>query len=93
MLRPAVSSARLRSQRIRIAGVIGWSGFLAAAFATMICFAFLDPQALADGDPPVWWSTRSHVYALGFFLFWLTGLVSAALAWFLAHPLRRRVSR
>jgi hypothetical protein len=47
-----INPARLRKQRIRVAGVLVWSAFLAAALATMICFAFIDPQAFADGDTP-----------------------------------------
>jgi len=67
-----------------------WSGFLAAALATMLCFAFVDPQALASGHAPAWWSSRLHVYAIGFFFFWLVGLIAAFLAWSLAHPRGRR---
>ena len=33
-------------------GAIVWSSFLAAALGTMLCFAFLDPQAIADGNLP-----------------------------------------
>lgn len=68
-------------ERGRALGVIVWSGFLAAALATMLCFAFVDPQALAEGQPPSWWSTRLRVYGLGFFFFWLIGLVAAGLCW------------
>jgi hypothetical protein len=67
-----------------------WSGFLAAAVATMLCFAFLDPQALAGGLAPAWWGSRLHVYAIGFFFFWLVGLIAAFLAWSLAHSRTRR---
>ncbi len=80
---------RRRAACVRVAGIVCWSGFLAAALATMLCFAFVDPQALAEGQPPTWWTARSHVYALGFFLFWLTGMAGAALAWLLANPARR----
>ena len=89
MAPPSNNELRRRALRTRVLGVIGWSGFLAAALATMICFAFVDPQDLADGHPPAWWSSRIHVYALGFFLFWLTGITAAGLAWYLAHPARR----
>jgi hypothetical protein len=65
----------------RAAGVVVWSAFLAAALATMLCFAFIDPLALAEGQPPSWWSSRLHVYAVGFFFFWLIGLVAAGLCW------------
>jgi hypothetical protein len=74
----------------RTAGIMLWSGFLAAALATMLCFAFIDPKALAAGDAPAWWGSRLHVYAVGFFFFWLVGLIAAFLAWSLAHPRARR---
>jgi phosphotransferase system glucose/maltose/N-acetylglucosamine-specific IIC component len=74
----------------RVAGILGWSSFLAAAFATMVCFAFIDPLAIAAGENPAWWGSRMSVYAIGFFFFWCVGLVAAALAWLLAHPRTRR---
>lgn len=74
--------------RARALAVIGWSAFLAAALATMLCFAFIDPLALSAGETPPWWSTRLHVYAAGFFFFWLVGVVAAALCWQLSRPPR-----
>jgi len=71
--------------RARATGAIVWSGFLAAAFATMLCFAFIDPDALRVGDLPEWWTSRRRVYAFGFFLFWLTGIASATLCWLLVR--------
>jgi hypothetical protein len=70
--------------------VVVWSAFLAAAIATMVCFAFLDPLALVAGEPPPWWTTRLRVYGIGFFFFWLVGMLAAALTWQLARPGRRR---
>jgi hypothetical protein len=81
---------RALTRPARVAGILGWSSFLAAAIATMFCFAFLDPQALGQGEPPGWWSSRMHVYGIGFFFFWGVGFVAATLAWSLAHPRRRR---
>lgn len=75
--------------RARAIAAIVWSGFLAAALATMLCFAFLDPQALRSGAAPDWWSSRLHVYAIGFFFFWLVGAIAAALCWQLTRPGRR----
>ena len=72
-------------RRARGIAAIVWSGFLAAALATMLCFAFIDPLALRGGETPQWWSSRLHVYAIGFFFFWLVGLIAAALAWQLAR--------
>jgi len=76
-------------ERGRALGAIVWSSFLAAALGTMLCFAFLDPLAIAAGEVPAWWTTRRAIYALGFFLFWLIGLVAASLCWQLARPGRR----
>ena len=42
----------------------------------MLCFAFIDPVASPTGDAPPWWTTRRAVYAVGFFFFWLVGLVA-----------------
>ena len=73
----------------RRAGAIVWSAFLAAALGTMLCFAFVDPMSLRDGEPPEWWGSRLHVYGVGFFFFWLVGLIAAALCWQLTHGGRR----
>ena len=74
----------------RAVGVIIWSAFLAAALATMLCFALLDPLAVSAGEAPPWWTSRLRVYAIGFFFFWLIGLVAAALCWQLSRPGRER---
>jgi hypothetical protein len=83
---PASESGHDLTFATRSIVVIAWSAFLAAALATMLCFAFVDPQALAAGDAPSWWTSRLRIYAMGFFLFWLTGAVAAALCWSLARP-------
>jgi hypothetical protein len=80
---------RTLSRPARIVATITWSSFLAAALATMFCFAFVDPDALAAGNPPDWWGPRMHVYALGFFFFWLVGAVAATISWSLANARRR----
>jgi hypothetical protein len=74
--------------RGRGVAVVAWSAFLAAALATMLCFAFIDPLAVSAGEVPEWWSSRLMVYAVGFFFFWLVGLVAAALCWQLSRPPR-----
>ena len=85
-----VERYRQLTRPARVAGIIGWSAFLAAAVATMLCFAFLDPQALALGDPPAWWGPRMRMYAIGFFFFWFVGLVASGIAWLLIFPTRNR---
>jgi len=77
-------------QRARGVGAVLWSGFLAAALGTMLCFAFIDPLALSSGEVPEWWSTRLHVYAVGFFFFWVIGAIAAALCWQLLRTGREK---
>jgi hypothetical protein len=86
---PAPEATPELGERARAVGAIFWSAFLAAALASVLCFAFVDPEGIAAGDMPAWWTTRRAVYALGFFFFWLIGLVAAALCWQLARPDRR----
>ncbi len=71
--------------RGRSIAVAAWSGFLAAAFGTMVCFAFVDPDALRDGLPPAWWTDRLRVYAIGFFFLFLVSACAAALAVYLVR--------
>jgi hypothetical protein len=89
MHNPPAERGRELGARSRALGVIVWSAFLAASVATMVCFALLDPLAIAAGETPGWWTDRLHVYAVGFFFFWLIGLVAAALCWQLAAAPRR----
>jgi hypothetical protein len=90
---PAESTPGTRSPELgenaRAAAIIFWSGFLAAALAMVLCFAFIDPLAIAEGEAPAWWTSRRTVYAVGFFFFWIIGMVAAALCWQLARPGRR----
>ena len=64
----------------RIVGVVLWTSFLAAAFATTICFGLFDPAVLEEtsiGD-----DLRTHrlmMYAAGFFFFWLICIAAAGL--------------
>jgi hypothetical protein len=64
-------------------GAIVWCSFLSACLATMLFFAIFDPLYLQnDESPPIWLADRRTGYALGFFFFWLTSAVAAALtAW------------
>ena len=89
MRTPPSESDRDIGARSRAIGVIAWSAFLAAAVATMVCFALVDPLAIAAGETPQWWTDRLHVYAVGFFFFWIIGLIAAALCWQLATAPRR----
>ena len=87
---PPTEGAADLGSRARATGAVIWSSFLAAALATMLCFAFVDPLAVAQGETPPWWTSRLHVYAVGFFFFWLVGFVAATLSWFLARTSAER---
>ena len=78
------------SPRSRSIAVVAWSGFLAAAIGTMVCFALLDPDTVASGLEPDWWTDRLTVYAVGFFFFLLVGLSAAAMAVYLVRTEHRR---
>lgn len=73
------------SPRARTIGVVLWCSFLAAAAATMLLFALLDPGAIQHGALPGWWTDRHTVYALGFFFLWLVAAGSAALTIYMAR--------
>lgn len=90
---PRDDEARARglSRTQRDVFVVGWCSFLAAAAATMIFFAFVDPLALAEITEPQLPVDRMGGYALGFFFFWLLCAASAALTVYLirtrhGHP-------
>jgi hypothetical protein len=73
--------------RLRVIALVAWCSFLVASVATMICFAYVDPDsALASGMAPSWWSRRA-VYASGFFGFWLACAGASALTLFMARHL------
>lgn len=59
--------------------IVGWVSFLAASLGTMLLFAWVDPQALAEIAEPPLQLDRMAGYALGFFFLWLLCVVSAAL--------------
>jgi len=72
------------SPRARRVGLVLWCSFLAAAVATMICFAILDPATLPATHAPSWWTSRTAVYAIGFFFFWLIAAGAASLTLYMA---------
>jgi hypothetical protein len=81
----ATAPAPELTPRARTVGVVTWCSFLAAAGATTVLFAFLDPAAVQRGDVPPWWTSRHTVYAVGFFFCWLVAACSAALTIYMAH--------
>jgi hypothetical protein len=71
--------------RARRVGVVAWCSFLVASAATMLVFAFVDPEAVEIAGASAWLQDRLTVYALGFFFFWLVAASSAALTIYMAH--------
>ena len=65
------------SPRARAIGVFVWCSFLTACVATMVLFAFFEPEIFWRGD-------RLTTYALGFFFFWAIAGCSAALSLYLS---------
>jgi len=63
--------------------VIGWTSFLAASLGTMLLFAWVDPEALAEIAEPPLPLDRMGGYALGFFFLWMLCLLSAGLCVYL----------
>lgn len=83
------NTARWSQRRQDVAAVL-WPSFLAAALASVLCFAFIDPAAL-----DIWplssrtELTRMSGYAIGFFFFWLTAALSSLLTAYLLRTARR----
>ncbi len=60
--------------------VVTWTSFLVACVATMIFFAFIDPDYLMEVLNHPWWlPSRMGGYALGFFFFWFMSACAASL--------------
>jgi len=76
-------------RRWQVYAIVGWSSFLAASFATMVFFAFVDPADYAwMGDESVE-TTRMTGYALGFFFFWMVAAVTGFVVAYLTYSTRR----
>jgi hypothetical protein len=63
---------------------IVWPAFLTAAVLEMIVFAFIDPSELHWGHAELGLS-RSMVYTVSFFVFWVVTIVSSSLTTLLAQ--------
>lgn len=71
---------------VRLFFTISWSSFLAAAIATMLCFALIDPAPIAAqfAEPGTAFSDTT-IYSFGFLFFWAVSAFAAAIAaWMLA---------
>ncbi len=78
-------------QRRQDVAAVLWPSFLAAALATVLCFAFLDPAVLPVGPAATSGKTavRMTGYAVGFFFFWTIAAVSSWLTLYLIRSARR----
>jgi hypothetical protein len=76
--------------RLRRIGAVAWPSFFAAAVATFVFFAIVDPTELADITWPHLAISRIAGYSLGFLMFWACTLASSA---FTAMLLSGRVGR
>lgn len=82
--------ADLPATRLRRVGAVAWPSFFAAAVATVVFFAIVDPSELADITWPHLTISREFGYSIGFFMFWACTLASSA---FTALLLSARVRR
>lgn len=80
-------------RRWQVYAAVGWASFLAAAFATMLFFAFIDPAEYEwmGGESPE--DTRMTGYALGFFFFWTVTALTGTIVAYLVSSTRREVRR
>lgn len=70
-------------------GAVLWPSFFAAAVATMMFFAYVDPLALRDMTFPDLPMSRTLGYSLGFFMFWLATASASLFTWILLRPASR----
>jgi len=64
--------------RLRRVGAVAWPSFFAAAVASVVFFAIVDPSELADITWPHLAISREFGYSIGFFMFWACTLGSSA---------------
>lgn len=75
-----------RRPHLHAAGVILWPGFITAALACAVFFAFVDPLRLRDISFPGHGISRGLGYTLGFFMFWGITTLSSATTCYLLRP-------
>lgn len=76
--------------RLRRIGAVAWPSFFAAAVATFVFFAIVDPSELAEITWPHLTISREFGYSLGFFMFWACTLASSAFTTLLLSARVRR---
>jgi hypothetical protein len=81
----AEQSPRPWSAGAQVLAAVLWPSLLAASFATMLFFAFVDPEVLYEGAGNDIESSRMAVYGITFFFFWLIAALSSAVSAYLIH--------
>jgi len=79
--------------RLRRIGAIAWPSFFAAAVASVVFFAVVDPMELADITWPHLAISREFGYSIGFFMFWVCTFSSSAFTALLLSARDKRASR
>lgn len=71
------------SPSAQIAAAVLWPSFLAASLATMLFFAFVDPEVFRDLLSPAFDLDRMTGYAIGFLFFWFMTALSSGVSVYL----------
>jgi hypothetical protein len=69
------------SAKAQVVAAVLWPSFLSACMATMLFFAFIDPELL--GHQTTLEINRMTGYGIGFFFFWFIAAVSSAVSVYL----------
>ncbi|MGI9329630.1 MAG: hypothetical protein ACR2QB_02855 [Gammaproteobacteria bacterium] len=86
---PELRAQRPWSRRAQAIAAVLWPSFLAAAFATMLFFSFVDPGDMEHAMRLPMEHTRMTGYGLGFFFFWVITVISSAVSVYLLRTARR----
>ena len=85
---------RDRRQFLIDLALVVWPSFLAAAVASLLFFAAVDPQILRDAGPRIFDNlNRESGYALGFFFFWIIAALASFLSVYMIRSARREGGR
>jgi len=71
-------------------GAVAWPSFFAAAVASMVFFAIVDPGELAELTWPHLSVSRKLGYSIGFFMFWACTFSSSAFSVLLLSTWHKR---